>query len=190
MRWTEQEYAGWQARQPPRAKHGHGGEVPVPVQAAAAGKTARTPRAQLSTTEAHAMLIGARAPDILTRYRSKAELRFADKLMAWQHAGVIDAWAYEPCKGLYLAAHTSYTPDFLTRHPGQDRRLTLWEVKGAFIREKDWIKLKLAAERYGAFFDFILAQWHAETWRFQVLPTTQGGTYGADSLPPTAPGAV
>lgn len=99
------------------------------------------------------------------RYRSKTERRFALEVLApWQHAAIIQAWQYEPCKGLWLAERTSYTPDFLTVSPHGG--VTFYEVKGAFIRPQDWLKFKLAAERY-SFWPFILAQYAEGVWAYR-----------------------
>jgi len=101
------------------------------------------------------------------RYRSETERRFAALLTAWQQQDVITHWWYEPCKGLYLAPHTSYTPDFLvSRSTGP---LVFYEVKGAYIRPQDWVKAKQAAALYGCFW-FFLAQWETQEWCFKEIP--------------------
>jgi|GEM_PF-3788975 len=55
---------------------------------------------------------------------------------------------------LRLANKVRYTPDFSAVSDG---RYVFWEVKGAFVREDAWIKLKTAASLYPEF-TFILAQ--------------------------------
>lgn len=102
------------------------------------------------------------------RYRSQTERRFVrDCLEVWQHEGKIKQWWYEPCKGLFLAPKTTYTPDFLVQTP--DSRLHFYEIKGAYIRPHDWIKVKLAAAKY-ACFPFWLAQWRKGRWQLTAIP--------------------
>lgn len=104
-------------------------------------------------------------PPSTDRYRSTTERRFALEVLAlWQHDGIIQEWHYAPMKGLWLAERTSYTPDFLTIDPGE--RITFYEVKGAFVRPQDWLKFKLAAERYW-FIPFVLAQYAKGAWTYK-----------------------
>lgn len=101
------------------------------------------------------------------RYRSDTERRYALLLQWRKAAGELVAWFYEPCKGLFLAPGTSYTPDFLLWFP--DGHIEFHEVKGGFIREKDWIKVKVAAARY-SFWTFRLAQWKGHQWHWKTVP--------------------
>lgn len=102
------------------------------------------------------------------RFRSQTELRYARLLANRQLVGEIAAWWYEPCKGLYLAPATSYTPDFLVWTPTGG--LEFHEVKGGFIRAKDWQKTKWAASIYRCFV-FVLAQWKSKAWHYKTVPT-------------------
>jgi hypothetical protein len=61
---------------------------------------------------------------------------------------------------LVLANRCRYTPDFSVCFFG---KLILWEIKGGFIREDSWIKLKMAARLYPEF-DFVMAQWKNGEW--------------------------
>lgn len=107
------------------------------------------------------------------RYRSKTERRYAALLEQERQQGIIRAWYYEPLKGLYLAPKTSYTPDFLVElpwhGPGDTGFLCFHEIKGPFIREKDWIKVKLAAAVYPCF-RFLLVQWKENRWQWKEVP--------------------
>jgi hypothetical protein len=120
-------------------------------------------------------------PPKLDRFRSDTERRFATHVLGpWQYDGLIKQWWYAPCKGFYLAPKTSYTPDFLVEPRlhrdwadllgivGLPQPMFL-EVKGAFIREKDWQKAKQAAGTY-ACFCFILAQWKDHRWSYKRIP--------------------
>jgi len=62
---------------------------------------------------------------------------------------------------LKLAYRDTYTPEF----SGVDEqgRFTIWEVKGPFIREDAWQKLKMAARSFPEF-RFIMAQWDGKQW--------------------------
>lgn len=61
---------------------------------------------------------------------------------------------------LLLADACRYTADFSVTTP---ERLTFYEVKGGFVREDAWIKLKAAARLYPEF-TFIMAQYKGGTW--------------------------
>jgi hypothetical protein len=62
---------------------------------------------------------------------------------------------------LELANNCRYSPDFSVTTP---ERLTFYEVKGGYIREDGWIKLKLAARLYPEF-TFAMAQYKAGIWK-------------------------
>jgi hypothetical protein len=131
-----------------------------------------------------ALTVRALAPPVapkLDRFKSATERCFALHVLGpWQHDGLIKQWWYEPCKGFYLAPKTSYTPDFLLEphlhHPwlpllgilGMPAPIYV-EVKGAFIREKDWQKAKQAAAIYSCFV-FVLAQWKEGRWSYKRIP--------------------
>jgi hypothetical protein len=115
------------------------------------------------------------------RYKSKTERCFAQLLDVWKHEGSVRQWWYEPMKGLYLAPGTSYTPDFLiepstTTPPDRLRpyldhayRQILIETKGAYIRDKDWLKAKQAAALYPCW-RFVRAQWKHQEWHWKLIP--------------------
>jgi hypothetical protein len=109
------------------------------------------------------------APIVPDRYKSDTERRFAtENLESWKRQGQIEEWWYEPMKGLYLAPEATYTPDFMTYRVGEG--CVVYEVKGAFIREKDRQKLKLAAAVYWCF-PFLLAQWKEAQWHYTRMPS-------------------
>ena len=83
---------------------------------------------------------------------------------------MVAQWYYEPCKGLRLGPTTSYTPDFLVVYCDGERGYEFHEVKGAFIREKDWIKAKIAAVTFPCF-HFVLAQWKNQNWTWKEIPS-------------------
>lgn len=67
-------------------------------------------------------------------------------------------WVGVQCITLELADMCRYTPDFLTHTTDLT---TFWEVKGPFMREDSWIKLKVAARTY-PWWRFVLAQKHKD----------------------------
>jgi hypothetical protein len=99
-------------------------------------------------------------------YRSKTEVRYAQLLEYRRMAGEIIAWEYEPIK-LTIGHSCTYTPDFRLMFP--DIHQELHEVKGAFIREKAWIKLKVTAAKYPEL-TFVLAQWKQGEWFYKPVP--------------------
>jgi hypothetical protein len=115
----------------------------------------------------------ARAPSVTVlapqdRYRSQTERRYATLLEHWEQSGEVAAWYYEPVKGLYLAPQLSYTPDFLVYW--LDHPIPEWhEVKGAFVRPKDWQRAKMAAALYPRW-PFVLAQWKDNQWTWKRIP--------------------
>lgn len=66
---------------------------------------------------------------------------------------------------LDLASGCTYRPDFLEITPTGivSHVTTLYEVKGGFMREDGWIKLKMAASKY-PFWTFVLAQKEKGVW--------------------------
>jgi hypothetical protein len=99
---------------------------------------------------------------------NKTETRMAQLLEARRLAGEISAWRFEPFS-LKLAERTHYRPDFLVAHLG-GRRPEIVEVKGGYIREDSWVKLKLAAVILGDFFDFTLAVYKGGNWTAAPVP--------------------
>jgi hypothetical protein len=91
---------------------------------------------------------------------NKTELDYADILVRLQLTKQIVKFAYEPIK-LRLAENTTYTPDFEVVRP--DGSIEFHEVKGGFIREDAWLKLKIAAELFPEF-TFYLCQYKNKTW--------------------------
>lgn len=81
------------------------------------------------------------------------ESEYASILEARRRAGEILEYQYEALT-LKLADNTRYTPDFLVMTTCGD--LELHEVKGGFIREDGWQKLKIAAGMFP--FRFFLCQ--------------------------------
>ena len=116
-----------------------------------------------------------------TSYRSKTEQRFAQLCQVWHYEGMgVAQWWYEPCKGLYLTATTSYTPDFLLQLTPPtdalpfapllppDAPSVFIEVKG-YLREKDWRTAKFAAARY-PLWPFVLAEYARGHWTYTRIP--------------------
>ncbi len=108
------------------------------------------------------------SPAKIDRYRSKTERRYAELLTHWQHEGEVLLWYYEPIK-LWLAPQTTITIDFLVVWVTRPRDYELHEVKGSWIREDGWQKLKFAAAMY-PIFPMYLAQWKDNTWTHKRVP--------------------
>lgn len=100
-----------------------------------------------------------------TRYRSKAEARYADVLEAERMAGRIRSWRYEAIT-LKLADRVRYTPDFLVVYT--DLCMALHEVKGGYIRDDARIKLRVAVEMY-PWFAWVLAVYSRGAWEVERL---------------------
>jgi hypothetical protein len=100
-------------------------------------------------------------------YKSRTEQRYALLLEQWQHEGLIVRWRYEAVR-LLLAPATTLTVDFCLTMP--DGRWQFHEVKGAYVREDGWIKLKQAAALWPEW-RFALAQWKQEAWHWREVPS-------------------
>jgi hypothetical protein len=67
---------------------------------------------------------------------------------------------------LVLGDNTRYTPDFMVQLG--NGTLEVHEVKGGFVREDAWIKLKWCAEHFPV--KVIMAQWTKKTgWKMKVV---------------------
>jgi hypothetical protein len=67
---------------------------------------------------------------------------------------------------LVLGDSTRYTPDFMVQF--QDGTIEVHEVKGGFVREDAWIKLKWCAEHFP--FKVIMAQWTKKLgWKTRIV---------------------
>lgn len=97
---------------------------------------------------------------------NKTEARFYEWLKEhYLDAELAKAVYYERVK-LRVGDNSFYTPDFcVIDNCGE---LTLYEVKGAYIRDKALAKPKAAAMLY-PHFKFILAQWLDGHWKFKEL---------------------
>lgn len=77
--------------------------------------------------------------------------QFPDAIIRWE--------AYT----LRLASKCSYSPDYSVLHPGPDRRLDFYEVKGAYIFPKALSKPRMCAQEFDH--KFFLAQKSKGEWR-------------------------
>lgn len=105
--------------------------------------------------------------DKTDRYRSNTEREYADLLRV---DPTIRQWWYEPFK-LWLAPQTTITIDFLVHYKDDRRLLELHEVKGRWVREDGWVKLKIAASLYPCF-RVVQAQCIRHEWVWTYLPHT------------------
>lgn len=90
---------------------------------------------------------------------NKTEEAYSHILEAKKRNGEIRDYAYESLT-LKLAKDTRLTVDFMVI--SKDDELELHEVKGGFVREDAWMKLKIAASLFP--FRFRLAQYKAKSW--------------------------
>jgi hypothetical protein len=105
------------------------------------------------------------APPIKDRM-NKTERRYAvEVLEPMKRAGEILDYGFERVR-LRLADNTWYWPDFDIVE--RDYTMAVHEVKGGFIREDSWIKLKVAADRY-RHVAFVKAQFKKGKWDIQFV---------------------
>lgn len=97
---------------------------------------------------------------------NRTEAEYAGMLEARKAKGEILWWVFEGMT-LKLADNTRYTPDFVVM--ASDGALEIHEIKGGFIREDGWLKLKVAAGMFP--FRFFLCQKRAKKtggdWRIR-----------------------
>lgn len=110
-----------------------------------------------------ALPLPARGRITAPQYDSKLEERYADHLAVRQRAGEVHQWWYEPI-GLRLGQKCYYHPDFLVQL--SDGVLQIHEIKGAYIREDSWIKLKTAAKQYPCFIFIMIKEGKNNGWNF------------------------
>ena len=90
---------------------------------------------------------------------NKTEEAYSLILEAKKRNGDIREYAYESLT-LKLAKDTRLTVDFMVI--ASDDTLEMHEVKGGFVREDAWMKLKIAAQLFP--FRFRLAQFKNKSW--------------------------
>jgi hypothetical protein len=90
---------------------------------------------------------------------NKTEEAYSIILEAKKRNGEIREYAYESLT-LKLAKDTRLTVDFMVI--ASDDTLEMHEVKGGFVREDAWMKLKIAAQLFP--FRFRLAQYKSKSW--------------------------
>ena len=96
--------------------------------------------------------------------QNQTEAKYARKLEQDRLAGRIVRYDFEPVK-LRLADMTHLTPDF--RVILADGTEEYHEVKGGYVREDGWIKLKLAAELHP--YVFKMAQFRKGVWTIRTV---------------------
>ncbi len=79
--------------------------------------------------------------------------------------GEVVRYEFEPLK-LKLAKATFYNPDFAVMLP--NGRIEMHECKG-FWEDDARVKVKVAVERFGEWFDFVAAIWDRrnKVWKFE-----------------------
>jgi hypothetical protein len=97
---------------------------------------------------------------------NKTEARFAALLEGWLRAGDIAGYKFEAVT-LRLAPHTHYRTDFVVWL--KDGRTRFYEVKGGYVREDSWLKLKTVAVLFPQW-EFVRAQWKGGGWQYLTLP--------------------
>lgn len=97
---------------------------------------------------------------------NKTEARFAALLDGWKLAGDILDYKFESVT-LRLAPRTHYRTDFAVWL--KDGRTRVYEVKGGYIRDDSWQKLKTVAVLY-PHWEFVRAQWKDGVWTYVTLP--------------------
>lgn len=105
-------------------------------------------------------------PKPKTKELNKTELEFLARLQAGVYGKVAWIGPHEGIR-LELADKCTYAPDFPLRL--ESGEFLFYEVKGKFIREDGWIKLKMAARTYH-WWRFIKAQKLEGQWTETVIP--------------------
>ncbi len=96
---------------------------------------------------------------------NKTERRFYEILRGRERRGELCGVRVQAFT-LRLANAVRYTPDFSAVVGG---RMKFFEVKGGFVREDAWVKLKIAAAQYPEF-DFVMAQEIKRQWSETEVP--------------------
>ena len=123
---------------------------------------------RLSQSELNAILRPRDTKTFVEKIKPKmnsTETRYANMLDLQVRYGHIKKYRFEAIK-LRLADQTTYTPDFQV--VTLEGNVEFHEVKGGFIREDAWIKLKIAAELYPEF-KFHLWQWIKGQWNTKCM---------------------
>ena len=92
---------------------------------------------------------------------NKTEARYFARLQADPDVH----WIGYEAVTLKLADDCRYTPDFAVMR--SDGAIELHEVKGGFVREDAWVKVKVAAAKFP--FQFVFAQEVKGVWTVKVL---------------------
>jgi len=108
-----------------------------------------------------------RAPSHTPGVMNKTEARFADILAMRKRQGEIKDFGFE-LYTLKLAYRMTFNPDFFV--VTLEGAVEFHEVKGGFIREDSWLKLKMAAEKFPQH-DFYLDQWKDGKWTSKKVRT-------------------
>lgn len=93
------------------------------------------------------------------RHMNRTEERYLQRLRALGADPRFEALTL--CVTLQAQRRIRYTPDFVVLGV---ERIELHEVKGGFVREDARLKFHFAVEQWGAFFDFIWAQYIRGEW--------------------------
>jgi hypothetical protein len=111
-----------------------------------------------------------RASNLNEKGQNGTEARFDRRLADMKYHGTIRDYWFESVK-FRLANRCWYCPDFMVEH--LDRSKGFYEVKGTWVREDGWIKLKMAAEVMP--FSFWLAVWDGKAWVFSPISARGSG---------------
>ena len=107
-------------------------------------------------------------PEDGPKYKSKTEARYAGRLEGLLKLGKIREYRYEAFR-VKLAGNTTITADFWVVL--QDWTVEIHEVKGEYIREDAWVKLKIAAAMWPWFRWFKLQENEAREWIKTRVPS-------------------
>jgi hypothetical protein len=99
---------------------------------------------------------------------NKTEARFAALLEGWKREGAVLDYKFEAVT-LRLAPSTHYRTDFVAWL--SDGRTRFYEVKGGYVREDAWLKLKTVAVLFPRF-EFVCAQWKGGEWNYISIPSS------------------
>ena len=117
----------------------------VEEELAVTGRTPSVPVSSLQKKSKHTAVACSDGGELDGRKANKTERAYANILELRKKAGEIRDYKFESVK-LRLANNTYYTPDFFVQLA--NREIEIHEVKGGWVTEDGFLKLKLANEMY------------------------------------------
>jgi hypothetical protein len=144
------------------------GEMDIVEDPKRPGHFIQTPKARQQGQVAKNDNLSIAPPDEGPKYRSKTESRYAGHLEGLRAAGRIREARYEAFR-VTLADKTTLGADFWVVMP--DMSVEIHEVKGEYVREDAWVKLKIAAAMWPWFRWFKCQEDETRQWVKTRVPS-------------------